>query len=185
MKKFLLARSASIGIAVLTVAVMASSPATAQSHPAGAGVTHPNGCVSDSGYSITGHSSYFIGGSDAWKAGPGGSNSETVSAAKTLGASLTVTVGDSVGVELGIITNTAKVDVSGSITGSVTITTGHTYSHNITGNKYGNLQYGAWGYKVGWTHWITTGSCKTETLASGTALLPTNVLGWRYWETSS
>ncbi|MDI5966842.1 hypothetical protein [Streptantibioticus silvisoli] len=126
-----------------------------------------------------------MSGSAAWKAGPGGTISETVTSAKTISGTFSVSVGDKADVSLGVLTDEAKIDISASVTGSTTVTTGHTYSHNITSNKYGNLQYGSYGYKFSWKKWVTSGSCTTTTQASGTAILPTTTTGWKYWETSS
>ncbi|MGW9031188.1 hypothetical protein ACWGQ5_45545 [Streptomyces sp. NPDC055722] len=72
------------------------------------------------------------------------------------------------------------------VVGKVSITTGHEYSHDVPNNKYGNLQYGSWGYKVTWTKWRTSGDrCGKVKVGSGTAKLPTNSTGWRWWVSSS
>ena len=57
--------------------------------------------------------------------------------------------------------------------------------HDIHARKYGNLQYGSNGFKVGWESNRTNPNCTTTTLASGTAVLPATSVGWHYWETSS
>lgn len=81
----------------------------------------------------------------------------------------------------------AKASITSKIGGSVTITTGHTYSHEISRNKYGHLQYGSWGYKTTWKRFRSNSgsSCNTVEIAHGTAILPTSETGWHYWETSA
>jgi hypothetical protein len=104
----------------------------------------------------------------------------TVQQASTVSASATVTAGASVS---GIIAE-AKIEVSASIGMSNTITVGHSYTHSIASGKYGNMQYGAWGYRLSWKFWNDRPQCDTVLLASGTnALAPTGGEGWRYWET--
>lgn len=109
----------------------------------------------------------------------------TVSVTKrdTISAEVTGTVT----AEANLVVAAAKSSISYKIGASVTITTGHTYTRNISGNKYGHLQYGSWGYKVSWAKYRRKGDgCNAGTLIdSGTAKLPTQETGWKYWETSS
>ncbi|MGV9249776.1 hypothetical protein [Streptomyces sp. NPDC003710] len=118
-----------------------------------------------------------------YKDGPGGNMSGTVTKSGTISADVTGTGG----VDVDAIVLTAKVSVSTKIGGSVTITTGHTYSHPVSSNKYGHLQYGSWGYKLTWKKWRSSSgrSCKTVEIGHGTATVPTSSTGWKYWETSS
>ncbi|MFE9442362.1 hypothetical protein ACFYO2_25930 [Streptomyces sp. NPDC006602] len=100
----------------------------------------------------------------------------------------TITAEMTVGAEAelkGLITK-AKATVSVKIGGSVSITTGHTYTHEISRNKYGHLQYGSWGYKVSWKKYRASGNgCDGVEIGSGKATLPTSETGWKYWETAS
>ncbi|WP_458245775.1 hypothetical protein [Streptomyces sp. MAI_2237] len=79
----------------------------------------------------------------------------------------------------------AKASVSGTITKSVAVTTGHTYSHDISAHRYGYLQYGSNGYRVGRQSNRTTSNCSTTVPATGMAKLPATSVGWHYWETES
>lgn len=115
------------------------------------------------------------------KDGPGGKITGSVSIATT--ATATMTVGASA--ELGNIIAKAKVEVSASLSNSTAITIGHYYEHAITSNKYGHMQYGAWGNDVGWRKEQDTPKCTTVVVASGTARIPSSTVGWRYWETAS
>lgn len=115
--------------------------------------------------------------------GPGGTMSGTVTKSGTISADVTGTGG----VDVDAIILTAKVSVSTKIGGSVSISTGHTYSHPVSRNKYGHLQYGSWGWKTTWKRWRSSSgsSCNTVEIGHGSATLPTSSTGWKYWETSS
>jgi hypothetical protein len=164
--------------AVLAGVVLAGAGSTA----AHADTAVPLACPPDVSVSITSKTSYLIpASSSTFKDGPGGTISVSVTKASTISATLS----SSAEVSTNEIIAAGKVSVSASVTGSVTVTVGHTYSHNITSNKYGNAQYGSWGYKVNWQKTRDNGNCKGVTvLATGTAKLPTSSLGWKYWETS-
>ncbi len=119
----------------------------------------------------------------SFKDGPGGSVTASVATAKTVSATATV----SAGVTVSGIVASAKVDISASVTGSVAITVGHAYTHAISAHKYGNLEYGSWGYNVNWRkiERFQDSKCSETPLGIGTARIPTNTVGWRYSETSS
>jgi hypothetical protein len=139
-------------------------------------------CPPDYWYSIVSSSSYHIPAAGQYfKDGPGGTMTASVTASSTISASGTVTAGATVS---GIVAE-AKLEVSATIGTSQTITVGHTYSHTITPGKYGNMQYGSWGYKLSWEYWRDNGNCTSTRLSSGTNFTaPTNAVGWRYWETT-
>ena len=105
----------------------------------------------------------------------------SVTTASTIGASGTV----SAGATLSGIVAEAKVEISATISGSTSVTLGHTYSHTITSGKYGNMQYGSFGYSVGWKYYCDSATCTSILKSSGAAKLPTTAVGWRYWETAS
>ena len=133
-------------------------------------------------YSITSHKAYFLPAAGTWfKDGPGGTVTASVTKATTISATGTVSGGAS----LKLIVAEAHSEVSGSITASKTVTVGHSYLHVIAAKKYGNLQYGSWGYTVGWKYERENGNCTFTTLSTGTARMPAGAVGWRYWETSS
>jgi hypothetical protein len=167
-------------ISAALAGIVLASGGSAAAH---ADTVTPLACSPDVSVSITSKSSNFIGASGTrFKDGPGG----TISVSVTKDTTISATVSSSVEVDVSEIVASAKVSVSASVTGAIGISVGHSYSHDITKNKYGNLQYGTWGYKVNWEKTRTNGNCKGETvLASGTATLPTSSLGWKYWETSS
>ncbi|MEV4424726.1 hypothetical protein ACN9M0_23555 [Streptomyces sp. R-07] len=136
-------------------------------------------------YAITGKSAYFIpswwSGTE-YKDGPGGTMNVSVTKTGTISASIT----GGTEAEGKIIVAKAKVSVSATIGGSFAIAVGHQYTHDVTKNKYGHLQYGSWGYNVSWAKYSTSSDgCGTVKIKSGTAKLPTNSTGWKYWETSS
>lgn len=167
-----LARSAAVVPVVLTGA--------AGMQIAGAG-TALAGCPTSTYYGITSHTSYHLPAPGTYyKDGPGGTMTVSVTQASTINASVTATAGVSVS---GLIA-TAKAEVSATIGASQSITVGHTYSHGVTAGRYGNLQYGSWGYSLAWKYYQDTPTCTTVVRSSGTAKVPTNAVGWRYWETT-
>ncbi|WP_176993080.1 hypothetical protein [Nonomuraea jiangxiensis] len=60
---------------------------------------------------------------------------------------------------------------------------GHEYTRDITENKYGNMWYRVFGYRVGWSAWSVLGTCRHVLIDKGLANIPSRVEGWRYWET--
>src|SRR3954469_21226541 len=168
--------------AMLAALVMAGSvPVVAGAAPASATV-RPQRCPVTYGVLITSHKAYRLPAHGAYfKDGPGGTITASVTRATTISSSLSTPLE----VSASYLFASAKASVSGSITKSVAVTTGHTYSHNIGAHKYGNLQYGSNGYKVGWESNRTNPNCSTTVLARGTAKLPATSVGWHYWETRS
>ncbi|MDQ0932856.1 MULTISPECIES: hypothetical protein [Streptomyces] len=157
-------------------------PALAAAAPASALVTPKRSCPITYGVLITSHKAYRIPAKGAYlKDGPGG----TMTASVTRASTITYSLSTSLEVSASYLFASAKASVNAGITKSVAITTGHTYSHDIHARKYGNLQYGSNGFKVGWESNRTNPNCTTTTLASGTAVLPATSVGWHYWETSS
>lgn len=120
-------------------------------------------------------------GTPIFKDGPGGQIEITTEVSGTVTASITV----GAEAELSGVIAKAKATVSGTIARSVTARLSHTYRRNITNGKYGNAQLGSWARQVTWKKWQDTKDCKTKLLASGTAMLPTEKIGVKYWETSS
>lgn len=117
----------------------------------------------------------------AYKDGPGGTISASVTKATTITSSASVSAGATL---KGIIAE-AKVEVSASITKSNSVTVGHAYSHKIKKDKYGHLQYVVWGKRVNWKYIYESKSCHRTTKASGKAKLTTKEEGWYFWQTSS
>ncbi len=102
----------------------------------------------------------------------------SLSSASTTSASATVTAGATIS---GIVAQ-AKVEVSGTITQSTTTTATWGVDRNVSAGKYGNLQFGSFGYHVGWRYYYDGANCTTILKSSGTAKVPTNALGWKCWE---
>jgi hypothetical protein len=119
----------------------------------------------------------------SYKDGPGGTMSVSVTKSGTISAE----VSGSGEWSAGAILAKAKTTISVKIAGSVSITTGHNYSHDISRNKYGHLQYGSWGYYATWKRYRRVGDgCHAPAeIAHGTTTLPTKETGWKYWETST
>ncbi|MBX7555480.1 hypothetical protein K1Y78_48285 [Streptomyces sp. tea 10] len=117
-----------------------------------------------------------------FKDGPGG----TIKVSVTKGGSISLEVAGSGEWSAKALLAKAKATISVKVTGSATVTTGHEYTHNISKNKYGHLQYGSWGYKVTWKRYRSNAkTCGGVEIARGSATLPTTETGWKYWETSS
>ncbi|KOG29422.1 hypothetical protein ADK37_37250 [Streptomyces resistomycificus] len=117
-----------------------------------------------------------------YKDGPGGKMTVEVTKNGTISGEITV----GAEAELSGVIAKAKATVSTKIAASVGVTVGHRYSHDVTRNKYGHLQYGSWGYKVSWEKYRSSGSgCDGVKVGSGKATLPTKETGWKYWETAS
>jgi hypothetical protein len=165
-----------IGLATAAVGAVAAAPAQA-------GAMRPRACSVSYDWGIDSQTSHFMGAAGAsFKDGPGGSMTVSVNTASTLSGTVTGTTES----QIGFILAKAKLTVSASVTKSVTITKGHQYSHNVSSNKYGHLQYGSWGYSIKWTEYINNGpACLSHVYKRGTATLPVKEVGWRYWETSS
>ncbi|MFJ2907624.1 hypothetical protein [Streptomyces sp. NPDC087212] len=167
----------------LTTALSSSAALTVLlgSGTASAAMAMPDTCPTQITVSIASHSAYFLPGTTAFKDGRGGKITVSVTQAKTLSATLSA----SAEVSVSDVVASAKATVSKSVTGSVAVTVGHSYEHDISAGKYGNAQYGSWGYKVNWERIKENGNCTSTVLSGGTATLPVSSVGWRYWETSS
>lgn len=116
-----------------------------------------------------------------YRDGPGG----TISVSTTQSATISASVSGTGSYEVGGIIAKAKVEISASLTQTVSISGTHTFTHAITAGKYGNAQYGSYGKKVTWRRYQDNSNCTTTLIASGTAFIPTNTVGFRYWESAS
>jgi hypothetical protein len=167
---------AAVAAALVIVGIVSTS---AQAAPPVPPTDTENGCPPDSWVDITSKATTHI---PDWSThevdGPGGTMTATVTKTSIITTSMSTTIG----VTASEVLASSKIEVSGDIAASVRVTTGHTYSHNIRPGYYGHLAYGSRGYVVHWTKYVQNGSCHT-TSRSGTATLPTNAMGWNYWET--
>ncbi|MFH9549177.1 hypothetical protein [Streptomyces sp. NPDC017435] len=137
-------------------------------------------------YAITSKKAYHVPSwwnGTKYKDGPGGTMAVSVTRTGTISAEFSASGEWSAGAILA----KAKTTISVKVGASVAIATGHNYTHDISRNKYGHLQYGSWGYKVTWKRYRSAGgsSCGGVEIAHGSATLPTSETGWKYWETTS
>ncbi len=144
-----------------------------------ANAVRPNSCPADT-WSQIDSSSYIFewDGVTYFRDGPGGS----MSVSNTVARQISATISASASISTDELVVDVKVDVSASATTQLTTTTGHIYNHNITAGKYGNVQYGAWGYNVHWSRWRQNPNCTSTELDAGTGTVPTTAVGWNYWE---
>jgi hypothetical protein len=90
----------------------------------------------------------FIWDKHTWfRDGPGGIITGTVQKQSQIAASISV----GASISINDIIAESQVTVSVSVTKTVSTTKGHQYSHDIPANKFGNIEYGAWGYQVKWS----------------------------------
>ncbi|WP_234341709.1 hypothetical protein [Streptomyces sp. NRRL S-646] len=136
-------------------------------------------------YEVSDKDNYFIASwwnGTHYKDGPGG----TMKVKVEKSGEVSIELSGSIEASANAIIAKSKATYGIRVVGKVSITTGHEYSHDVPSNKYGNLQYGDWGYKETWTKWRTSGDrCRKVKLGSGTAKLPTNSTGWKWWVTNA
>ncbi|MER7764348.1 hypothetical protein [Streptomyces sp. NPDC097619] len=134
---------------------------------------------------ITSKTPYFVKSmmpGTSFKDGPGGTMTVSVTKAGIVRGS--ITVGGEAEFSGLVVKAKAKVDVA--IGAEFAYTVGHTYTHGVSRGKYGHLQYGASGYKMGWAKYKTSADrCSKVKIKGGTVTLPTRELGWTWWETNS
>ncbi|MFJ9631220.1 hypothetical protein ACIQPR_37680 [Streptomyces sp. NPDC091280] len=165
-----------------TLILAGSLPVIAGAAPASAVVTPKRSCPITYGVLITSRTPYRLPASGQYfKDGPGGTMSVSVTKASTISYS----VSGSLEVSASYLFASAKASIGSTYAKSVAVTTGHTYTHNITAHKYGNMQYGSNGFKLGWESNKTNPNCTNTVLSTGTAKFPVTSVGWRYWETKS
>jgi hypothetical protein len=120
----------------------------------------------------------FIWDRKTWfRDGPGGTVSGTVTKASQIAAS--ISVGASISIN-DLITD-SQVTVSASVTKTVSTSVGNGYSHGIPARKFGDIEYGAWGYQVKWSYWRRNANCTATELDHGTGMVPIVATGWHYW----
>ncbi|MGC5033862.1 hypothetical protein [Micromonospora sp. DT229] len=82
-----------------------------------------------------------------------------------------------------------SAELTFGINASVTSTISQTfnYSKPISNGKYGNLQFGNWGWRMGVEKYYLNASCAKTNSSTGTVTRMPSALTWgyRYWETSS
>ena len=123
------------------------------------------------------NSNYFIGAGTVFRAGPGGTITTQYEGSKTISvqSSLTASVG---------INNIVQASVQAGATTAVASSTKETftYSHDVSPNRYGNMQFGNYGWRTQVQKNRIIAPCNPHVDVSGTATLPSGVWGYRYWE---
>ncbi|MBX6356302.1 MAG: hypothetical protein IRZ05_10680 [Micromonosporaceae bacterium] len=118
-----------------------------------------------------------------FKSGPGG----TVTASIQYNFSTTISVSISATVSTSAIVASAETTfgINASVTASIGSSYG--YSHNITAGKYGHLQFGNWGWRMGVEKYVYDRNCRLTSDVTGTVTRMPSAASWgyRYWETSS
>lgn len=76
----------------------------------------------------------------------------------------------------------ASISAGVSNTKSSTTGTSYTYSHPISNGKYGNLQWVNWAATVSVKKTVVVSPCNFSQIAAGTATVPRDSWGYRYWE---
>ena len=124
------------------------------------------------------NSNYFMGVGTIFKAGPGGSMSSSFEGTYTL--SVQSNVAASIGVS-----NIVDASISAGASTASEYSTGQTwvYQHDITPGRFGNMRFGSYGWETNVRMYKIVPPCRTTTVASGWAKLPSNSWGYYYWET--
>jgi hypothetical protein len=143
-------------------------------HPHGS----PQACYEHTYSEIDAARYVFIWDGRTWyRDGPGGRVTGTVERRSDISA--TISVGATI--SIGFLVADSQVTVSAAVTRTASITTGHSYFHDIPARRFGNIEYGAWGYQVDWSQWREDRGCRFTELAAGTGMVPTVAVGWFYW----
>lgn len=164
------------------LAVATAFPATLVGSAANAAPEAPLGCI-DRGwhYDVSGKYSRHIPTGDVFRSGKGG----TVTATLEYGheASLQVSSGGSVSASSLVASAEATYGINASTTASRSASYG--YSRKISSNKYGNLQFGNWGWGMNFQKYYVNNYCSVSSRTSGTikGMPSSNTWGFRYWET--
>ena len=119
-----------------------------------------------------------------WKNGPGG----TVSASRESTQSASMSVSMSVSVSYSAIVAKAEgtFGIDATVSGSRSETMG--YLRTISSSsRYGHLQFGNWGYKMGVKKYYVNSACDVTSSYVGTVnkMPSANTWGYRYWETAT
>ena len=77
-----------------------------------------------------------------------------------------------------------SASISAGVSNAKSSTTGtsYTYSHPISNGKYGNLQWVNWAATVSVKKTVVVSPCNFSQIAAGTATVPRDSWGYRYWE---
>jgi hypothetical protein len=127
---------------------------------------------------IDGSRYVFIWDKLTWfRSGPGGEVVGIVS--KTTQINSEISKGASISIDA--LVEDSQVTISKSVTKVVSTTKGNEEIHGVPAGKYGNLEYGAWGYQVKWSEWQVYSNCTEKEIGHGTGMVPLVATGWHYW----
>lgn len=149
-------------------------------HKHKAGLERPFGksCPAQTYSQIDGSRYVFIWDKKTWfRSGPGGEVVGIVS--KTSQINSEISVGASISIDA--LVEDSQVTISKSVTKIVSTTKGNEEIHTVPKGKYGNIEYGAWGYQVKWSKWQVYNNCTDKKIGHGTGMVPTVATGWYYW----
>ena len=165
-----------VSVLVLLGALLAFTGGPALASPAAAS------CAADDILAITSSKYVFMWDQTTWlHDGPGGKVTGDVTKQRQIAA----TISYGADISIGFLVEESKVSISKAITTTVATTVGHHYEHVIPATKYGNLQYGAWGYSVSWADEYRHSNCTITVRQRGTGMVPTVAVGWHYFTTSN
>lgn len=116
-----------------------------------------------------------------FKDGPG---PLTVQVSVTQSGTISFTGSVSGGATVNGIVAEVKVEVTASATESSSVTVGHTVTKSVGAGKYLHSEYGSWGNQITWKYWWQNIFCSRTLQSSSVAKVPTNQMGWRFYETT-
>lgn len=111
------------------------------------------------------------------RSGPGGTVTATQQVSYTSSVRSSISGNISVGEIVSATVSAGISDAKSSVT-----STSYTYSHPISNGKYGNMQWIHWAANVNVKKTVVVSPCNFSQIASGTATVPRNSWGYRYWE---
>lgn len=166
---------------IAAAATVATLAALAVAAPASGSRGFTDECTPNDHIEITGKRSNFMpADGNYFKAGPGGKMVVTSKNASTVTTTLTGTAG----VTVDSVIASAQISVSVSVAKAVTVETGIQYEHEIAPGKYGNIQYGVYGWDIDWAKVRVYSNCTYTNLAVGSGKVPSRAYGWQYWESN-
>lgn len=111
------------------------------------------------------------------RSGPGGTVTATQQVSYTSSVKSNISGSISAGEIVSATISAGISDAKSSTTG-----TSYTYSRPVSSGKYGNLQWVDWAVNVNVKKTVVVSPCNFSQIASGTATVPRNSWGYRYWE---
>ena len=169
--------SSFVASAVVCVAVMLSPITTSASYAAEAGVQACPEIGQEHMSASLINGNYHFGVGPIYRSGPGG----TVRITTTNSYNIGITYNYSGSISGGTILKLA-VEIGRTDSVNYTQSQSYEYTQNITPGRYGNLQYGNWASEIRIVKERVVAPCNYVVVESGTAIVPTEKWGYRYWE---